>query len=66
MPIVQVSFVEGPSPEDLRELLSELTDVVVERLGVPRQSVAVVLYPVPAESWASGGVPVSDLRRGGA
>jgi 4-oxalocrotonate tautomerase family enzyme len=65
VPIVHVLFVDGPSAERQRELQIDLTEAVVARLGVPRESVAVVLQSVPADSWAAGGVPVSELRRAG-
>jgi 4-oxalocrotonate tautomerase family enzyme len=65
VPIVHVLFVDGPSTERQRELQVDLTDAVVARFGVPRESVAVVLQSIPADAWAAGGVPVSELRRTG-
>lgn len=60
MPIVQVSFIEGPTAEQQRRLLSSLTAAVVEDLGVPAEAVNVLLTPVPATNWAHAGRPLSE------
>jgi len=62
VPFVQVSIVEGFSEEEQRRLLTALTDAVVTSLEIPEQKVAVVLHKVPADAWAAGGVPVSELQ----
>ena len=57
MPIIDVSLLEGRSPETKRALMRELTDVAERVLGVPRESIRVLLREVPAEHWAVGGAP---------
>jgi 4-oxalocrotonate tautomerase len=57
MPLIEVTMIEGRSPEAKRALMRRLTDVAEETLGAPRQSVRVVIREVPAAHWAVGGEP---------
>ena len=62
MPLVEVTLVEGRSPDELRTLISRLTAAVVESVDAPRDSVRVVLREVPATHWAAGDVTVAERR----
>ena len=57
MPIIDVSMLEGRTDEQKRALIAELTDVTERVLGVPRESIRVLLREVPPENWGVGGVP---------
>lgn len=56
MPIIDVSLLEGRTLEQKTALMRELTDVTERVLGVPRESIRVLLREVPPEHWAVGGV----------
>ncbi len=60
MPIVQVTFIEGPTAEQKRRFIRDVTQVVVDDLGVPAEAVNVVLSEVTSESWGHAGVPLSE------
>ena len=60
MPIVQVTFIAGPSPEQKRELIANITSVVVQDLGVPPQAVNVVLTETASADWGHAGTPLSE------
>lgn len=60
MPLVEVTLVEGRTPEQLRTLISRLTGAVVESLGAPKENVRVVLREVPATHWAAGDVTIAE------
>jgi 4-oxalocrotonate tautomerase len=60
MPFIDVTLVEGRSPEPLRALIAALTDAACGSLDAPRDSVRVVLREVPATHFAAGGVSVAD------
>lgn len=64
MPLVEVTLVEGRSPDQLRTLISTLTDAVESSLGAARDSVRVVLREVPPTHWAAGDVTIAERRRG--
>jgi 4-oxalocrotonate tautomerase len=61
MPIVQISFVRGPTEQQKRDLLGAVTNAVTVSLGVPAEAVVVTLSEVPREAWANGGIPLSDV-----
>ena len=62
MPLVEVTLVEGRSPEQLRTLISRLTTAVVDSVGAPKENVRVVLREVPATHWAAGDVTIEERR----
>lgn len=56
MPLVQVTLVEGRSPEQRAALIREVTAAVVRTTAMAPERVRVVLYEVAAEDWGVGGV----------
>lgn len=57
MPIIEVTLLEGRTFEKKASMMKAVTDAVVETLEVPRESVRVIIYEVPPEHFAVGGVP---------
>ena len=62
MPFIDVSLVEGRSPEQLTALITALTDAANSAIGAPRDSIRVVLREVPATHWAAGGTTIAERR----
>lgn len=62
MPLVEVTLVEGRSPQQLRALITALTDAVVGAVGAPRSAVRVVLREVPPTHWAAGDVTIAERK----
>jgi len=62
MPLVEVTLVEGRTPEQLRTLISRLTTAVVDSVGAPEENVRVVLREIPPTHWAAGDVTVAERR----
>jgi len=60
MPFIEVTLVEGHTPDRLRALISALTDAASDSLEAPRDSVRVVLREVPATHFAAGGVTIAE------
>ncbi|MGL6236227.1 MAG: tautomerase family protein [Segniliparus sp.] len=52
MPLLDVSLKAGRSPEQLRELIAELTTTVQRVLDAPPEVISVILREVPADRWA--------------
>ena len=65
MPIIHVQLLTGRTPEQKRQLIRELADGAIRALGVPEQSIRVVLTEVAPEHWGIGGESKAD-RDGGA
>lgn len=53
----------GRSREDRQHLLAVFTDLIVELLGAPRESVRGGIVPVAPEDWSIGGQPASLIRQ---
>ncbi len=64
MPLVEVTLVQGRTPEQLRALITDLTDAVEAAIGVARGSIRVVLREVPATHWAAGDVTIAEREKG--
>jgi 4-oxalocrotonate tautomerase len=60
MPIISVQLLRGRTSEMKRALLRELTNGAVRALGVPEQSVRVVLTEIEAEHWGVGGQTIAE------
>ncbi|WP_353511333.1 2-hydroxymuconate tautomerase [Intrasporangium sp.] len=62
MPLIEITLVEGRSPEQLRSLISNVTRAAVESVDAPIESVRVVLREVPATHFAAGDVTIDERR----
>ena len=66
MPLIEVTMVHGRTPQQIRALIHEVTSAVMLALGVPQQSVRVVVRELPTTHWAAGDVTIAerDAARG--
>jgi 4-oxalocrotonate tautomerase len=62
MPLVEVSMIEGRTPQQIRSLHEAMTAAVETTLGVPRESVWVIIREMPAGNWAEGGITIAERR----
>lgn len=63
MPHVQVSWVEGRTPEQKRRLAERITAALVEEGRARRENIHVTFVDVPATDYAEAGVTVADQKR---
>lgn len=63
MPIIDVTVAQGRSPEQLRTLITKLTEAAVEAVDAPAESVRVILREVPPTHVAAGDVTIAERRR---
>lgn len=70
MPIIQVNMLEGRTAAQKRALHVALSDAAVAALGVPRESVRVLIHEFGAEDFSVAGVTAGERplaqRRGDA
>ncbi|WP_433171487.1 tautomerase family protein [Actinoallomurus sp. CA-150999] len=60
MPLIEVTLVDGRTPEQIRTLIHEVTAAVVRSLTVPQQSVRVAVRELPTTHWAAGDVTIAE------
>jgi 4-oxalocrotonate tautomerase len=56
MPIVDITLIEGRSPEAKVKLMEKVTAAIVESIGAPPDSVRIILRELPASHFAVAGV----------
>lgn len=56
MPIIEVTLLAGRSRETKQRLIDALTDAAINAVGVPRDNVRVMIWEIPPENFAVGGV----------
>lgn len=64
MPFIQITILEGRSPEKKERLIREVTDKVAEILEAPEQNVRVWIQEVTAEHWGIAGQSVKKRNEG--
>ena len=61
MPIVQISLVQGRTPEKKEALIKNVTNAIADTLQIATDRVHIVLTEVPKENIGRGGIPLSKL-----
>ena len=56
MPLVQISIIEGRSPEQKEKLISAITDAVNKSIQAPPAAIRVLINEMPAAHWGVAGV----------
>jgi 4-oxalocrotonate tautomerase len=62
MPLIQISLAEGRTPEQLRQLIAEVTEVAIRVANAPKEAVSVIITEVAPTKWATGDVTVQERR----
>lgn len=65
MPIVDITLIEGRTPEAKERMMRKVADAIMESIGAPRDSIRVILREIPAAHFGIGGVPKDKLGSGG-
>ena len=63
MPHIQVTMLEGRTPEQKRKIAERFTTTMVEEAGAAREAVSVAFVEVSQASFALGGVLVLDRKK---
>lgn len=63
MPIVDISLLEGRSPEKLKALGAAVTKAVVEAIDAPPEAIKVILHEFPPTHMFEGGASVAVHRK---
>src|SRR5437016_14073645 len=63
MPHVQITWVEGRTPEQKRKIAERVTAVLIEDGKAKRENIHVSFHDVPATNYAEAGILVVDQKR---
>jgi len=63
MPHVQITWVEGRTPEMKRKIAERITCLLIEEGRAKRENIHVSFHDVPATNYAEAGVLVADQKR---
>ena len=63
MPHIQITMLEGRTPEQKRRIAERITDAIVEEAGTKREAVSVAFLEVSNAAYANGGVLVLDKQK---
>ena len=56
MPLFEINLWKGFDEKKKKALIAQITDVVVEVVGCPKEAVHIIIREVPKENWADSGV----------
>lgn len=62
MPLVHIELIEGRSPEQLKQLVQDVTDAIIKNTGAPKEHVHIVLNEMQKDHYAVGGVLKSEEK----
>lgn len=63
MPHVQITWIEGRTPEMKRKIAERITAVLIEDGRAKRENIHVVFHDLPPTNYAEAGVLVADQNR---
>lgn len=63
MPHIQITMLEGRTPEQKRRVAERVTQVVVEEIGTKREAVTVAFVEVSPANYAAAGVLALDRQK---
>jgi 4-oxalocrotonate tautomerase len=63
MPHVQITWVEGRSPEQKRKIAEQITHTLETEGRAKRENIHVAFLDVPPTNYAEAGVTVADQKR---
>lgn len=64
MPIIEMTIVEGRDGDVIERCMKEISQTVQSSLGVPEESVRVIVREVPKNRFAVGNALKSEMQEG--
>lgn len=62
MPLVHIELIEGRSPEQLKQMVQDVTEAISKNTGAPKEHVHVVLSEMQKNHYAVGSILKSDEK----
>jgi 4-oxalocrotonate tautomerase len=61
MPLIEVTLVDGRSPEQIRSMMRAVHEATARTLDIESQHITVIVRAVPPEHWSTGDVTVHEM-----
>jgi 4-oxalocrotonate tautomerase len=62
MPLIQITMLQGRTADQKRKIAQRMTDVMAEEAGARREAIVVTFVEVSKESYATGGILMTDKQ----
>ena len=62
MPLIEVTVVDGRSPEQIRGMMRAVHDAVAATLDIESEYVNVIVRQVSSDHWSTGDVTVREME----
>jgi 4-oxalocrotonate tautomerase len=62
MPLIQITLLKGRTADQKRRIAERITEVMAEEAQAPRDGIVVTFIDVDRDSYARGGVLMSDKK----
>ncbi|NVY95831.1 4-oxalocrotonate tautomerase [Lactobacillus sp. DCY120] len=60
MPLVHIELIAGRKPEQLKQMVADVTQAIMKNTGAPAEHVHIVLNEMQPDHYSVGGVLKSD------
>ncbi len=60
MPLIEVTLTAGRTPQQVREMISNLTQAVIDAEVAPKESIRVIIREVPLAHFAAADVTLAE------
>ncbi|HPB72935.1 MAG TPA: 2-hydroxymuconate tautomerase [Phycicoccus sp.] len=60
MPLVEVTLTQGRTPQQVRQMISNITAAIVDATVAPKEAIRVIVREVPAAHFAAGDVTIAE------
>ena len=61
MPLIEVTLAEGRSPEQIRAMIHEVHEAVLQTVNTRPEHIRVIVREVPRTHWATGDLTLREM-----
>jgi 4-oxalocrotonate tautomerase len=65
MPLIEVTLVDGRSPEQIRAMMRAIHESVAHTLNIESEYINVIVRSVSLDHWSTGDVTVREMQSSG-
>lgn len=62
MPIVTISLMRGRHPDQIQDMMRDVSHAIAEAIDAPLESVRVIVHEMDDHQYAVGGRPIAEVK----